>query len=161
MPIITNVAYLERPIRLTRCLQGLVQRSPRDLTVRLAGQCRDGAGLAQLLRHQGWKIECHPARRADIELLALPGSGHFRGRGECRVAAVFDDSTRLSWSARRAQIVLSPAGLHGRSDQVRVRLADAASLWQALLAGQSAAHAASRDPRTSFGFTPGPATKAA
>jgi glycosyltransferase involved in cell wall biosynthesis len=160
-----NVAYLERPIRLTRCLQGLVTRKPRELTVRLAGQCRDGAALAQLLRLQGWKIECHSARRADIELLALPGTGHFRGRGECRVAAVLDDSMRLAWCARRAQIVLSPSGTIGRSNQLRLRLADAAAFWQSLLVGQINAtppsHVPSAATRPSFGFASRPATKTA
>jgi GT2 family glycosyltransferase len=157
-----NVAYLERPIRLTRCLYGLVQRTPRELTVRLSGQCRDGAPLAQLLRLQGWKIECHPARRADIELLALPGSGHFRGRGECRVVAVLDDSKRLPWSARRAQIVLSPSGAVGRADQLRLRLADATAFWQALLAGQLTPNTTlAPQSRRSLGFSSRPATKPA
>jgi GT2 family glycosyltransferase len=159
-----NVPYLERPIRLTRCLHGLVQRGPRDLTVRLAGQCSDGAPLAQLLRLQGWKIECQPARRADLELLALPGSGRFRGRGECRVAAVLDDAHRLPWSARRAQIVLSPGGSLGRGDQLRLRLADATAFWQALLAGQivnPAAPVAASRPRPSFGLAPRSASKPA
>jgi GT2 family glycosyltransferase len=164
----SNVGYLERPIRLTRCLHGLAQRTARDLTVRLAGACRDGARLGQLLRHQGWKVECDPSRKADLELLALPGSGRFQGRGECRVIAVLDESIRrLPWSARGAQIVLSPTGSLGRPDQLRLRLADSAAFWQAVLIGPSApptpnsAAAAPVPPRTLLGYSSPPSTSAA
>jgi hypothetical protein len=123
--------------------------------------------LAQLLRHQGWKVECDSSRKADLEVLALPGSGRFQGRGECRVAAMFDEKTRrLPWSARRAQIVLSPTGSLGRPDQLRLRLADNAAFWQSLLIGQAAtpnriAASTAAPPRTLLGYSSQPSTSTA
>ena len=131
-----NVEYLHRPVRLTRCLRGLVDRLPRELTVRLAGEPHNSPALAQLMSAHGWRLECDPDQRADIELLAAPGSGRFRGTGDCRVFAQLADSPRLAWRARQAHIVLSTSGLLGRPDQIRLRLADAAAFWQALLAGR-------------------------
>jgi glycosyltransferase involved in cell wall biosynthesis len=131
-----NVAYLQRPIRLTRTLRGLVDRLPRELTIRLAGEPDDSPALAQLTSTHGWRLECDPDQRADIELLVAPGRGGWRGGGDCRVFAQLQHSARLPWPARRAHIVLSPSGLVGRRDQVRLRLSDAAGLWQALLVGR-------------------------
>jgi GT2 family glycosyltransferase len=141
----SNVAYLERPIRLTRCVRGLVERTSRDLTVRLAGETHNSPALAQLLRTYGWQIEADPERRADLEILTIPGSGHFRGAGDCRVLAVLSPVASLPWRARSAQIVLSPDGLAGRADQIRLPLGDVGEFWNALRGlpmQQSAAHLA-------------------
>jgi glycosyltransferase involved in cell wall biosynthesis len=130
-----NVAYFQRPMRLTRCLAGLAARTNRDLTVRLAGEPHDGSALARLICHHGWQIECDRNRRADLELLPWPGHGRFRGQGDVRVIAMLDDAVRVPWSGRRAHLVLSLSAATGRPDQIRLRLADTEGMWQALLAG--------------------------
>lgn len=141
-----NIGYFQRPLRLTRCLAGLVPRMGRDLNVRLAGEPRDSAALARLIRQQGWRVECDANCRADLELLAWPGRGRFRGQGDARVLAILDGAARLPWRGGRAQIVLSPSGALGRTDQVRLRLADAAGLWQTL--AYSSPHAPREEPIT-------------
>jgi len=123
-----NIDYFQRPLRLTRCLAGLAPRTGRDLSVRLAGEPRDSVALARLIRQQGWRVECDANCRADLELLPWPGRGRFRGRGDIRVLAILDDTARLPWRGRQAQVVLSPSGAIGRSEQIRLRLADAAGL---------------------------------
>jgi GT2 family glycosyltransferase len=129
-----NVAYLKRPIRLTRCLQGLVPREPRDLTVRLAGKAENAPALARLIDSHGWKLEIDPDRRADLELLALPGGGRFRGTGDCRVLVALDECARVPWRFPAAQVVLSPHGRLGRKDQIRLSLGDRRGFWRALSA---------------------------
>src|SRR6476620_840564 len=47
-----NVSYLQRNIRLTRCVNGLIPRSSPDLVVRLADQIVTGSEMTTLLNHQ-------------------------------------------------------------------------------------------------------------
>ncbi|MDX1948675.1 MAG: glycosyltransferase [Pirellulaceae bacterium] len=129
-----NVAYFQRPIQLTRCEQGLTTRAPRDLTVRLAGEPQDPSAARKWIHQQGWHIECDAHARADLELLVSPGSGGFRGQGDCRVLVALDAARPLPAAARKAQVVLSPGGDLGSSSQVRLPLADGAGLWRALTA---------------------------
>jgi glycosyltransferase involved in cell wall biosynthesis len=151
----SNIAYLHRPIRLTRCVAGLVPRTRRDLTVRLAGEAADRGAVAELVRRQGWHVECDPAAQADLELLACPGAGRFQGRGDCRVVAHLDNSAELPRAARKAHVVLSLDGAVGRADQVRLRLTDAAGLWQALSAGRICSPSEQgRIATPSYGFVP-------
>jgi glycosyltransferase involved in cell wall biosynthesis len=118
-----NTAYLLRPVRLTRCLAGLARRTFFDLTVRLAGAADDSAAFSRLIRAHGWRVERDPAARADLELLPWPGRGRFRGRADCRVLVVLDDSVGLPWRGRGAHVVLTAA-------------ADPAALWQLLTVGR-------------------------
>jgi GT2 family glycosyltransferase len=127
-----NVAYLQRPIRLTRCLQGLESRSPRDLSVRLAGEAVHRAARSRLLATHGWQIESLDAIRTDLELCCRPGNGRFTERADCRVLAVFDDSLAERIDSRQAHVVLSSRGQIGEPDQVRLRLDDAGGLWRVL-----------------------------
>jgi GT2 family glycosyltransferase len=129
-----NVEYLRRKLRLTCCAHGLVRRTSRDLSVRIAGDAGDSAALSRLIRAHGWRIECDGRRRADLELLVVPGRGSFRRQADCRVLAVLDEGARAWWPARRADIVLSPRGNIGREEQLRLRLDDASGLWRALCA---------------------------
>jgi glycosyltransferase involved in cell wall biosynthesis len=102
-----NVDYLQRPLRLTRCVAGLVPRTCRDLTVRLAGEAYDQAALGRLIHRQGWRVQCDSRIRADLELLPWPGRGRFRGQGDCRVLVLLEDVAQLPWCARRADAVVS------------------------------------------------------
>jgi GT2 family glycosyltransferase len=116
----TNVAYLQRRVRLTRCLAGLAQRTPRDLTIRIAGEAHDSTALSRFIRERGWQVECDPAARADIELLAWPSRGRFRGKGDCRVLAVLDARAPVPRHACGADFVFSSP-------------TDAARLWDLLV----------------------------
>src|SRR5207244_2378718 len=87
-----NVAYLQRAIRLTRCVNGLTARTPGDLTVRLVDETATGARLGTLLATHGWLIETSRRVRTDLELLCCPGRGRFSPRSDCRILAVFDEA---------------------------------------------------------------------
>jgi glycosyltransferase involved in cell wall biosynthesis len=128
-----NVEYLQRPIRLTRCLHGLEARSGGELSVRLTGQAVHRGALARLLGIHGWQIESIAALHTDLELVCRPGNGRFTGRADCRVLAVFDDSLSPCVETKLAHIVLSPRGQIGTPTQVRLRLDDRQGLWRALL----------------------------
>ncbi len=69
-----NVPYLQRAIRLTRCISGLVPRTSQQLTVRLADETADGPRLRSLLEIHGWIV--NTSRRADrFGAALLPGAG--------------------------------------------------------------------------------------
>ena len=115
-----NVGYLQRPVRLTRCLAGLSQRTMRDLTVRIAGEPHDQAAFSRLIRQHVWQIQCERGNRADLELLPRPGRGRFRGQGDVRVLAVLDTNARALRHAQKADFVLRTAS-------------DAPRLWELLV----------------------------
>jgi len=124
-----NVGYLQRPIRLTRCLRGYYERRPGDLTVRIVGQSAGDATVERLVTSHGWKPIANPRESTDLELLVTPGSGKFSGHADCRVLAVQSENAS---AAADAQIVLSPRGNCGWPHQIRLRLDDQAGLWAAL-----------------------------
>lgn len=125
----SNVAYLQRPVRLTRCLNGLQTRSPHSLSVRLLDEDAAGPRVQSLLARHGWVVETSWRARTDLELLCVPSRSRFTRRTDCRIAAVFDQTSAASPATAAAHIVLSPNGLAGRPDQVRLRLDDASGLW--------------------------------
>jgi GT2 family glycosyltransferase len=127
-----NVAYLQRAVRLTRCLAGLATRSPASLTFRLAGHAENPAALTELALAHGWKRASDEAR-TDLELVCRPGTGRFSSRSDCRVLAVLDESRGARFDLRQAHVVLSPRGNLGRAEQVRLRLFDRDGLWQTLM----------------------------
>jgi len=127
----SNVAYLQRPIRLTRCLHGIHSRRLHNLSVRLAGIAPDSVALRRILAAQGWIIELAPRIRTDLELLCRPGPGRFSGHSDCQILAVLDERG-ADIDTGQAQIVLSAQGTAGRPDQVRLRLDDAAGVFGAL-----------------------------
>jgi GT2 family glycosyltransferase len=137
-----NVPYLQRPIRLTRCVSGLTLRTPRQLTVRLADDTADGHRIQSLLDRHGWIIDTSRRSRTDLELLCCPGRGRFTTRADCRVVACFDESLLHAVDSRLAHIVLSPTGRAGGEGQFRLRLDDAAGLWNVLQGLDVAPHRA-------------------
>jgi GT2 family glycosyltransferase len=127
-----NVAYLQRPLRLTRCLNGMAKRPGHDLTVRLVDEVVAGSQLHTLLKAHGWIIETSRKIKTDLELRCIPGRGHFTARTDCRVLAVFEESLFDRIDAHSAHIVLSPSGQIGRRHQMRLRLDDVDGFWAVL-----------------------------
>src|SRR4051812_23394903 len=128
----SNVAYLQRPLRLTRCVNGMTKRTPQELTVRLVDEAVGGAPLHALLKAHGWIIETSRKIKTDLELRCIPGRGQFTARTDCRVLAVFDESLFDRNEGNSAHIVLSPSGQIGRRHQVRLRLDDVDGFWAVL-----------------------------
>jgi len=87
----TNVEYLNRPLRLTRCLSGLSKRRLQDLRVAIVGNRPSSEKLQQLLplwcrvalesQQRRWAL-------AEIEIAFGAGNGTFSGRCDCRVLIV-------------------------------------------------------------------------
>lgn len=127
-----NYGYLVRPMRLTRCIHGIVQRSPRDLSVRLTGQPNDAAAVGRYLASRSWIVDFEPHKRTDLELLFWPGNGRFQGGADCKVLVVLDEASANRRVPKDADMVLSPSGQVGLSHQVRLRLDDMAGLCTAL-----------------------------
>ena len=127
-----NVSYLQRPIRLTRCLNGLVPRTPLDLRVRLLEKTGGSARLPSLLSAHGWIVETSWRAQTDLELSCCPGGGRFTDRTDCRVMACFDETEFGDFDTGSANVVLSPSGRLGNSEQVRLRLDDVDGFLAAL-----------------------------
>jgi len=127
-----NVSYLQRSIRLTRCVNGLVSRWSRELTVRLADESAGGTNIRSLLDRHGWIVETSRRQRSDLELVCRPGHGRFARTCDCCVLACFDEANFDATDASGAQIVLSPSGNVGEPGQVRLRLDDVNGFWAAV-----------------------------
>jgi glycosyltransferase involved in cell wall biosynthesis len=135
-----NVPYLLRSCRLTRCLRGLVRRTPRELIVRLSGTPPRSETLAWFLQAHDWQLAPPGTERADLELVCWPGGGRFHQPADCRIAVVLDVAQAQRVDYRGAHVVLSPQGDLGLRGQARLRLDDAAGLW-AWLGGSDPARA--------------------
>ncbi len=130
-----NVPYLQRAIRLTRCISGLMDRTRQHLTVRLADATAGGPRVRSLLETHGWIVDTSRRARTDLELLCCPGRGRFTLCTDCRVLACFEESRFNQIDSRAAHVVLSPSGTIGSKDQFRLRLDDVDGFW-ALLHGR-------------------------
>jgi glycosyltransferase involved in cell wall biosynthesis len=135
-----NVAYLKRPVRLTRCVRGLKARNAASLTVHLGGQYSHHPLLKRFALQHGWQVEQRVGIQTDLELLLWPGGGRFTGQGDCAALVIFDDQLREMqapkwWGkdvAQRARIVVSPRGNLARAGQIGIRLDDASAVWGTL-----------------------------
>jgi glycosyltransferase involved in cell wall biosynthesis len=128
-----NEEYLHRPVRLTRCMNGLRKRTMRDLQVRLCGVPADAAVFQRGLRvHFQWPQLSHGGR-ADVEVLPFPGEGRFTTSADAQLLVVTQRTANVPPQILKpAHIVLSPAGDIGRAGQIRLRMEDQAGLAQAL-----------------------------
>lgn len=148
-----NVAYLKRPIRLTRCLRGLEPRSAAGLTVRLTGSRGERIRLEGFARQHGWHVESRAGVRADLEFLSAADKAAFTGQGDCAVLVAFHDRHRVPRASRwrpdasqTARIIISPHGDRARAGQIGVRLDDPTGLWRALAGFSSNDSAAFQRP---------------
>ncbi len=133
-----NVAYLQRPVRLARCIQGLEKRRPEELTCRVMVDGPRPPALESLVARQGWFVEPSRRLRTDLEILCHPGRGRFSTHTDCRVLLVVNEHAP-GLAASSAHIVLSPNGSAGSATQVRLRSDDAEGLWR-VLAGVDRLH---------------------
>lgn len=129
-----NVAYLHRPIRLTRCLQGCVPRQTSDLSARLVGRPGEAVAAERWMASLGCRVTTDPQERVDLEVLCRPGRGRFSGRADCRVLLVGDAADR-ALDTRAAHVVMSPSGHAGGPEQARLRLNDIGGLWATVNGG--------------------------
>lgn len=128
-----NQEYLQRKVRLTRCLNGMQKRTLRDLRVRLCGAPASVSAADRALQaHFHWP-QLPRGGRADVEVLPFPGDGRFTGTADAKVLLVTDRSTVVPFHIlSKADIILSPLGDIGHDGQSRLRLEDQAGLARAL-----------------------------
>jgi glycosyltransferase involved in cell wall biosynthesis len=100
-----NVDYLLRKGRLTRCRNGLEKRSLDDLAIRLVDDAVGPHPAATWARRH-----LHPTKtsKPEVEILLLPGQGHFSGRAEVNVLVALDSSAATSAAARQAHLTIGP-----------------------------------------------------
>src|SRR5262245_13744748 len=60
-----NVAYLQRPVRLTRCLHGCTERRPGDLTLRIVNRGWHADAIRRIPALRGLSILRDPSERTD------------------------------------------------------------------------------------------------
>lgn len=100
----TNVKYLQRQSRLTRCLHGMTHRSPDELATTLTGKPQSYDQVAELLPQlTPQSVAAHP----DIEVLVLPGTGEFTGRADCQLLVVLDNIPIPARQLRRADAIVT------------------------------------------------------
>lgn len=126
-----NYAYFSRKIRLTKCLAGLQDRTPANVTIRLVGRAADNIDVIRWVQGAGCQIVREDNLPADVEV-ALASDVRFTKRCDCRVLFVDGDTGQLGGSSKQADIVLSPDGLLGSDRQVRLPFYELASFYAAL-----------------------------
>jgi GT2 family glycosyltransferase len=96
-----NVAYFQRPVVLTRCLEGIRRRSLQHLSTRLVGSEQ----LAELTRQLSQALR-ESTSGVELELLLWPGRATFSSRSACRVLAAPVDADIPAALERSAHAVL-------------------------------------------------------
>lgn len=112
-----NVNYLLRPVRLTRCLAGLVTRRLRDLHVQLVGRRPPSETLDRTLPL--WCREALGSRHngtAEIELAFAPSSEPFSNSGDCRVLIVPGGQPAARKLVRQSDLIFARGGVPGAAE---------------------------------------------
>jgi glycosyltransferase involved in cell wall biosynthesis len=109
-----NVGYFSRPVRLTRCRNGLRKRSNKDLGISYAGIPRDLERAGNLIRATA------PEGAGEVEVLILPGSGRFSGRADCNILVVLDDAPEARKHVPKAHLVIFECGDRGVAHDSRM-----------------------------------------
>ncbi len=100
-----NVGYLQRGIRLTRCVHGLVARESREIAVRVTGAGRHPEIIKWLPK---WLR--HAPQAPEIDILVLPGEGSFHPQADCRVLVVAEHAPVPENLWRQAHLVFVAPG---------------------------------------------------
>ena len=111
-----NVAYLERPVRLTRCLVGLEQRRLQDLNVQLVGRRPPREMLDESLPlwcRVALAARREPTPQPEIELAFAPSNESFSAGGNCRELVVPNGQKPRQELIRQSHLVFSSGPVGG------------------------------------------------
>jgi hypothetical protein len=124
-----NAARLLRPFRLTRCVDGLVRRRMEDLSIRV----RNGTAFRKRVADAGPFLgEKAPAgRRADVELLFLPGDDGFTGNADCSVLVLAGRVPRPPLG--KADVLVTDLADVRFDGRPRYRMEELPRLWESIL----------------------------
>ncbi|WP_425615849.1 glycosyltransferase [Anatilimnocola sp. NA78] len=145
-----NYKYFNRPIKLSKCLDGLVERAPCQLTVRLNGAAADSSEAHRWVQAAGLTTVRDLKQPVDVEV-SLASEGNFSRHCDCRVVIAGGAAGQTSFATRHADVVLSIDGSLGREHQVRLPLNEIASFYAALGYADPLAQLAGRDPAQRLG----------
>jgi hypothetical protein len=106
----SNVEYLNRRGRLTRCLSGLAKRRLQDLSIRVVGLPPRTETVQRFL--PPWCRVALAAKRnenepAELELAFAPGGGQFSAACDCRVLIIPPGLVPGGSQARSADLVFT------------------------------------------------------
>jgi glycosyltransferase involved in cell wall biosynthesis len=141
-----NYAYFSRPVRLTRCLDGLRSRAATDVSVRLQGKSAESSDAQRFIHAAGLRMVNDQQTYVDIEL-ALASDQRFTSRTDCRVLIAGGANGQTTAACRQADVVLSADGSLGREHQLRLPLTEIASFYAALGFADPLGELAARQPR--------------
>jgi GT2 family glycosyltransferase len=136
----SNVSYLTRPVRLTRCRNGLVKRSDGDLRLELLSDTAATAGLVgewgdlgrlgdRLLAREPVSAEMAPVSRrslageAEVEMIVGDEPGEFSGRADCNILILPDGYRAPPRGLRQAHVLVTNQSL-GAPWQVKYRMTE-------------------------------------
>lgn len=110
-----NVAYLKRPIRLTRCLNGLQKRNADELVVRLVGRPDSTTAVEEVAP----QLANPPVgqERTEVEVLFLPGQGSFSGDADCNILVMSEEGRGGSHQTQADMVLAATLPLTGDDDQ--------------------------------------------
>jgi glycosyltransferase involved in cell wall biosynthesis len=111
-----NVDYLQRPVRLTRCLAGLEKRRLQDVAVQAIGRRPPREVTDRLLPlwcRVAMASRKRPDEPAEIEIAFTPSGGHFSSAADCRVLIVPRGTQPAKALAERADLIFSTADVPG------------------------------------------------
>ena len=113
-----NVSYLQRPGRLTCCLNGLRKRRLDDLRALVQGTAEQCSVVQQHLQRS------NASQEAELEILFYPGAKGFTSQAQCRVLIANQPACVPEALRRRAHVIVQAGpdmwselfhGLHGVS----------------------------------------------
>jgi glycosyltransferase involved in cell wall biosynthesis len=116
----SNVAYYERRMRLTRCLNGLTNRDTLDVTIGVVGRSSDPSMASTLLETLPRPVL--DSQGAEVEILFRPGDGEFSGRADCNVLVVLEETAGIKRLARTAHLVVADKDRRGLTAENRLPL---------------------------------------
>jgi hypothetical protein len=122
-----NVSYLKRPVRLTRCLNGLSKRRLEELCVRLVGPVPP-AWHAQWLMPQWLYLALENSQTArqpaEVELAFAGAVGGFSPRSLCRVLVVDGHAPPARRLVAEADLIFADHPIAGAPPERMFALAD-------------------------------------
>jgi hypothetical protein len=117
-----NVGYLQREVRLTRCVNGLTKRQSGELEIQVAGG-EDAWRVARQVLAGARLSPLRPGRQADIEVVVAPGNAPFQNTGDCRVLIALETLAAGDPRLQNAHLVLCDSDLPPAPNQLRLPLA--------------------------------------
>lgn len=111
-----NVEYLQRPLRLTRCLSGMAKRRLQDLQIQIAGRPPGTEILNRLLPlwcHVALATQREVTEQPEIEIAFAGSGGQFSNRCHSRLLIVPPGETATRDQLHHANLIFSDQPLSG------------------------------------------------